>query len=553
MQGFDLMTRFSIAILFTTLIIFWSCSKEETTPSNEAVIVATLDDVEITETSFQRAYLPVLLYGDKFDSEENRDEMINFLIGQKILAEQGRQSHLDTAATVRRMREIVENRALSRQLYQTWVKDKMKTPTEEEIREGFRRGQKGIFVRHIFAKDEQDIREYARRLSSGEDNFYTLAQDVFSDTLLSKNGGALGWMTFGDLDETLEDTVYNLKVGQISQPVKSQYGWHILSIDDSQEEVFMTEDDYQKNRDLIYNKIVERRENLLGKQVLNKFMSQFSIEFKREVARQVWPEVIAHLNPAGPQAGPALEMAGLNSNLDKLRQETILTVNGEPWTVDAILKKLPDLDRSLLYGNLYVAASNIIRDEMVAQKARDLGLDKHPDVIEEIQDSQDQIIADTYVRMIADTLEFTASHIQSYYQRHKLDKYHAPDSLLIELFYFSDSSQAREALYKLRNPNISTNPGEQSFWITSGGITNSLFKLGRSIAVGTMAGPVPWDGKWTLVKLLDRKRFPLSFDVINNKVEEDMERERFASTRAILLDKLRPEHQISIDYEILNK
>ncbi len=547
------MVRIAHVLILVFIFLSISCSKQEAVSEAKPTIVATVDEIQISETSFQRAYLPVLLYGDKFDSEENRLEMINFLIGQKILAQQGRESELDTSAHIVRMREMVENRALSRQLYKTWVKDQLELPTEEDLRIGFRRGQKGLFVRHLFAKTEDEIREYSEKLASGDESFYSLAQEVFTDTMLSRNGGALGWMTFGDLDETLEDTIYSMKAGQISQPVKSQYGWHILSVDDTQEEVFVTEDDYQKNRDLIYNKILERRENLLGKQVLNEFMANFNIEFNREITRQVWPKVIAHLNPNGAQSGPALELSGLTSSLDNLREETLLTVDGESWSVAEILRKLPGLDRSLLYGNLYIAASNIIRDEMIAREARKLGLQNHPDVIEEVQDSQDQIIADTYVGLIADTLEFTHDHYQKYYDDHKLNKYHAPDSLKIEIYGFSDSTVARRALYKLRDTNITTDPPDKTFWITAGAATNPLFTLSRSISVGTLAGPVRYNKQWTLVKLLERKRFPLAFDSIVKKIEEDMERERFASTRGILLDELRPEHKISIDHKLLNK
>jgi hypothetical protein len=547
------MSRYALVPLLIFTFLFNSCTRDEASPELKRTVLATVDEIEISETSFQRAYLPVLLYGDKFDSEENRSDMINFLIGQKILAQKGRASHLDTSNHIVRMKKQIENRALSRQLYKKWVKDQLELPTEADLRKGFVRGQKGLFVRHLFAKTEEEIRDYSRRLASGDESFYSLAQEVFTDTLLSKNGGALGWMTFGDLDETLEDTLYSLKAGQISQPVKSQYGWHILSVDDTQEEVFVTEEDFQKNRHLIYNKILERRENLLGKQVLNDFMANFNIEFNREITRQVWPEVIAHLNPEGAHTGPPLEVSGLNNSLDNLRDETLLTVDGESWSVAEILKRLPELDRSLLYGNLYIAASNIIRNEMIAREARDLGLQNHPDVLEEVQDSQDQIIADTYVGLISDTLTFTHDHVWNYYQQHKLTKYHAPDSLKIEVFGFSDSTIAIKALYRLRNATLATDSADQTFWITAGGETNPLFLLSRSIATGTMAGPVRYNQQWCLVKLLDRKRFPLPFEAIQNRIKEDMERERFASTRGILLNEFRPEHKISIDYQLLNK
>ncbi len=546
------MTRFLILSLL--VLLFSACSKEEKFPQNpNRIIVATVDDVEITETTFQRSYLPVLLYGDKFDSEENRAEMMNYLIGQRLIADKARDIKLDTNAQVIRMRNRAESRALTKQLYKKWIKADLSEPTETELREGFIRGQKGIFVRHLFSESEAEMQDYYNRLNSGEESFYTLAQTVFEDSSLSRNGGALGWITFGDLDETLEDTVYSLRVGQISHPVKSQYGWHVMTIDDSQQDVFLTETDYQMNRNLVRNKIIERREHLLSKTVLNDFMAQFSIDFNRDITKQVWPLVIEHLNPEDTKAGNGVEFSTLLNSLDAFRDETLLTVDGEVWTVETILMRLPELDRSLLYGNLYVAASNVIRDEMLTREAKRLGLTNHPDVIEEVQDSQTQVLADIFVGMMADTLVFTLEAQSNYYETHKLDRYHAPDSLRIEIYSFHDSLTAVKALYQQRNKEVPTIPVDQTKWLSAAEMHLPVYRLTRSIAEGTMAGPVRHEQKWVLTKLLERNRTPLAYETVETQLLKDMEHERFAATRNIILDELRPQHDISINFDLLNR
>ena len=544
------MQHFRSATLLILGLILIACSPKEREPQPDQVIVARVDDQIITETSFQRAYLPLLLYGDKFDSEQNREDMVNFLIGQKILAEQARKAELDTLTVVHSTSDRVERKALTRRLYQEWVRKKLKNPTETELREGFERGKKSIFARHLFAEDASAIKQYARRLKSGQENFYTLAQDVFSDTLLSRNGGALGWVTFGDLDETLEDTLYRLKPGQISEPVKSQYGWHILSMDDSREELFITEADYQENRDLIRNKIIERREQVLGKQVLNEFMESVDIIFERDITKQVWPIVLAHLHPKELQNDSPPEFSEISKELEGLRDEVLLYANREPWTVSQILARLPELERPLLYGNLYVAASNIIRDEMLVREARRLNLDEDPELRIEVRDAEEQVLSDAYVLRVMDTLSFTDDHLRKYFKTNSLTKYHAPDSLEVELFNFSDSLLAAKTLYQLRSGVVTTDPGELRMWISSS--EPDLYRLTRSIAVGTMAGPVHTRGQWTLVKLLTRKRFPLKYEEVQERVRTDMERERFNSTRNILLADLRTGHAISIDHATLN-
>ena len=547
------MIRLTGPIALVLLVLVSACSEEEPQAHPNRIIIASVDDIQISETSFQRSYLPVLLYGDKFDSEDNRADMLNYLIGQKLLAEKARAARLDTNINIQRMHDRAESKALARQLYKQWVKKAMREPTESELRQGFVRGQKGLFVRHLFSESEVEIRDYYDRLTSGNESFYTLAQTVFTDSSLARSGGALGWITFGDLDETLEDTVYNMRVGYISQPVKSQYGWHIMALDDSQQDVFMTETDYQINRSLVRNKILERRENLLGKQVLNDFMDQFEIKFNRDITQQVWPIVSEHVQPENAKSGAAAEFSALLDNLDDLLDETLLSVDGEDWSVASILKRLPELERSLLYGNLYVAASNIIRDEMLTREAKRLGLHTHPDVIEEVRDSQDQVLADIYVGQIADTLVFTDAAEDNYYEAHKLDKYHAPDSLHVELVAFSDSLTATKALYQLRNDNIYTNAGDEILWLDASNKDTPLYKLARSIAAGTMAGPVYYKNQWVLAKLLERRRIPLSFDVVHDQIVEDMERERFATTRNLLVDAIRPEHDISINFDLLNR
>ncbi len=547
------MSRISGLLLALLLTILANCSPEEKLSSDQRVIVATVDDLEITETSFQRTYLPILLYGDKFDSEDTREEVLNFLIGQKLLSQLGRSAHLDTIQYIRRRHDQVQRQALSRQLYGKWVREALQPPTEQDLRKGFQRGQKAIFVRHLFAETEAEIRGYSERLRNGSETFYTLAQDVFSDTVLSRNGGALGWITFGDLDETLEDTIYTLQPGRISEPVKSQYGWHILAMDDSQEELFITEDDFQKNKSLIHNKIIQRRENVLGKQVLNEFMDQFEIVFNREVTKQVWPLVIKRLETKDSQSLNNSEAAELEASLESLHNEILVSVDGEDWTVLEILDRLPELDQAELRGNLYVASSNIIRDEMLAREAKELNMDEHPDVLEQVQDRQDQLLADGYVGLMADTLVFTETHIENYYQDHQLGRYHAPDSLLVELFAFSDSATAHKALYQLRNGLFSTNPGDEQLWLAGPDQETPLYKLTRSISTGTLAGPVLHRNKWTLVKLLKRHRFPVAYATVKARVLEDMEHERFNTTRQILLDEIRPKHRINIHYELLNR
>jgi peptidyl-prolyl cis-trans isomerase C len=547
------MFRFFFYFVFISLLLITSCSSDKKTPAEQQSVFATVDGVEISETSFQRAFLPVLLYGDKFDSPETRREVMNILIGQKLLAMSAHEANLDTGARIENARGRAERKALSRKVYDEWVRKKIEVPSEEQLREGFNRGRKALFARHLYADSEAKIKDYSRRLNSGEASFYTLAQDAFADTILSKNGGALGWITFGDLDETIEDTLYTLTPGRISQPVKSQYGWHILALDDIQEELFVTEEDFQGSRSLIYNKIVDRRAALLGKQVINDFMSQYKINFNREITKLVWPEVITRLNSKEGLALINAEYDNSGSQLEALKDETLLTVNGENWTVAAIIQRLPDIDRTILQSNLYMAASNVIQNEMLSREAIRLGFQDDIDVIEEVRDSQEQLLAEIYVSVQADTMTFDSSRQKDFYTEHRMNRYHAPDSLQLELLAFKDSLSASKVLREIRSGRPKEIVTKNIIWLGPSHRNTGIYKLARSISKGTVAGPVSYKQMWTLVRLIDRKRTPLDYVKIKPRVAADMERERYSSTRNILLKGIRPKHDIIINYDQLDR
>jgi peptidyl-prolyl cis-trans isomerase SurA len=93
-------------------------------------------------------------------------------------------------------------------------------------------------VRHILLKpdalhsDEETrvrLQQLEQRLRGGED-FAALAKSNSQDTLSAAKGGDLGWVNPGDLVPAFEETMDRLPPGQLSQPFKSQFGWHVLEV-----------------------------------------------------------------------------------------------------------------------------------------------------------------------------------------------------------------------------------------------------------------------------------------------------------------------------------
>ncbi len=86
-----------------------------------------------------------------------------------------------------------------------------------------------IWARHILVADEAAAQDIHQRLLKGEE-FAKLAAELSQDPGSRENGGDLGWFSKGQMVPEFETAAFSLKVGDISQPVKSNYGYHIIQV-----------------------------------------------------------------------------------------------------------------------------------------------------------------------------------------------------------------------------------------------------------------------------------------------------------------------------------
>lgn len=126
--------------------------------------------------------------------------------------------------------------------------------TEKEVKEYYDQQKPEIHARHILVEDEATAKEIKEKLNKGED-FAKLAKESSKDTGSAENGGDLGWFGQGAMLPEFENAAYALKKDEISEPVKSQYGYHVIQLLDKKEKKSFEESKAEIEKELKLSKL----------------------------------------------------------------------------------------------------------------------------------------------------------------------------------------------------------------------------------------------------------------------------------------------------------
>ena len=210
----------------------WAQAKQQAN-DKPSTVVARVNGYEITAREVALAGEDVAPQLKDVPPKMRYPLLVQYLIERHLLAQKALKEGLANSEEYKRRLRFYQYKALRDAYFTTKIKPRV---TREKVKEIYERETKKvkpverIRARHILVSTREEAEKILKELKAGA-KFEDLARKYSKDG--SKEfGGDLGYFTFDEMVPAFSKAAFALKVGEVSKPVKTEYGWHIIKLED---------------------------------------------------------------------------------------------------------------------------------------------------------------------------------------------------------------------------------------------------------------------------------------------------------------------------------
>lgn len=221
-----------------------AAKKEEQASGPASALVATVNGDPITKQevvdAMEGSFAARGMQLPDIDSlpPEVRKNIIESYVTERLILEKAKEAGVGSDPKVQEEIRRASERILAKNYLQNIADQQV---TEEAIKAEYAKastnmgGQPEVRARHILVETEEEAKTIAKAIKEEGADFEALAKEKSTDKSNSGKGGDLGYFTKNKMVPEFSKAAFALEVGQVSEPVKTDFGWHIIKLEDKRD------------------------------------------------------------------------------------------------------------------------------------------------------------------------------------------------------------------------------------------------------------------------------------------------------------------------------
>jgi peptidyl-prolyl cis-trans isomerase C len=212
-----------------------------------------------------------------FTTDEGQKQLLEQMIAWELLSNHAIESGVEETEEFKiqldeARRAILTQSAIQNAISSVSVNEEEIKEYYNENKEAFNEGEQ-VSARHILVDSLDKAQEIIEKINDGMT--FSDAARMFSSCPSKDQGGSLGYFGRGMMVPEFEDAAFTLEKGVISQPVKTQFGYHIIIVDDK---VDAEVKPFDEVKDLIRNQMLQEKQNNVYYELVNRLESKYKVE-----------------------------------------------------------------------------------------------------------------------------------------------------------------------------------------------------------------------------------------------------------------------------------
>lgn len=375
--------------------------------------LAMIGNRVISIDAFKNVYKEKIFKLGLTDTYELRNKYLQNLATDQLLIHEAKVLGYDKRVVSLAEKKRIETQALLNLYSEQKISSNIRI-TSADLKQLFVRTNTKLKVSHLFTSTKEEASRLVKRLNKGE-SFENLAKKIFHDSHLKENRGSLGFISADDMDGEFEKAAYRLKVGEISAPVKTVYGYSIIRLDEIKQNPFLTETEYVKQQDRLKALARKRNYEAVAKELTSSLRSKLKIEFKNELISKIFNLIVTD------SVDGQMELAGFSqSEMNK----TVVTFSGGKWNLGEVvyhLRSVKEKQRKWIRSieNLEDFLAGLIIREYIVKQAKQEKLDETRAYEEYVNQNFDTYLLTELEEAIQNEIEISDDSLRTYYVRNK--------------------------------------------------------------------------------------------------------------------------------------